>query len=127
MSSRKLLATTLQAVLAFVALAPFVLSQTRPKDPKSVRLYVFDNGVIKGLIGLGSISKGRNRSNSNVGIVIILFDRATIASSLKRYAISSHRPVIHLERFRFQKGLPTTAAMALLYALAGLAMLSLLE
>jgi N-acyl homoserine lactone hydrolase len=49
MSTRKLLATTLQAVLAFAALAPFALSQTRPKPPKSVRLYVFDNGVIKGL------------------------------------------------------------------------------
>src|ERR1700687_4052784 len=49
MSSRRLLATTLQAVLAFAALGPFALSQTRPKPPKSVRLYVFDNGVIKGL------------------------------------------------------------------------------
>jgi N-acyl homoserine lactone hydrolase len=49
MCSRKLLATTLQAVLALAALAPFALSQTRPKPPKSVRLYVFDNGVIKGL------------------------------------------------------------------------------
>jgi N-acyl homoserine lactone hydrolase len=49
MCSRKLLATTLEAVLAFAALAPFALSQTRPKPPKSVRLYVFDNGVIKGL------------------------------------------------------------------------------
>jgi len=49
MCSRKLLAATLQAVLAFLALAPLLLSQTRPKPPKSVRLYVFDNGVIKGL------------------------------------------------------------------------------
>jgi glyoxylase-like metal-dependent hydrolase (beta-lactamase superfamily II) len=49
MSSRKLLVTTLQAVLAFAALATFAFSQTRPKPPKSVRLYVFDNGVIKGL------------------------------------------------------------------------------
>jgi glyoxylase-like metal-dependent hydrolase (beta-lactamase superfamily II) len=49
MSSRKLLATTIQAVLAFTALAPFALAQARPKPPKSVRLYVFDNGVIKGL------------------------------------------------------------------------------
>jgi N-acyl homoserine lactone hydrolase len=31
-----------------VALAPFVLSQTRPKHRKSVRLYVFDTGVIQG-------------------------------------------------------------------------------
>lgn len=45
MYSRNLLA----ASLAVAALAPFALSQTRPKPPKSVRLYVFDNGVIKGL------------------------------------------------------------------------------
>jgi glyoxylase-like metal-dependent hydrolase (beta-lactamase superfamily II) len=49
MCSRKLLATTLQAAAVFLALAPLLISQTRPKPPKSVRLYVFDNGVIKGL------------------------------------------------------------------------------
>jgi len=49
MCFRKFVAVTLQAVLAFLALAPLLLSQTRPKPPKSVRLYVFDNGVIKGL------------------------------------------------------------------------------
>ncbi len=49
MYSRKLLATILQTVAVFLALAPFLLSQTRPKPPKSVRLYIFDNGVIKGL------------------------------------------------------------------------------
>src|SRR6267143_3909266 len=49
MSSRKLIATMLQTLLALAALAPLLLSQTRPKPPKSVRLYVFDNGVIKGL------------------------------------------------------------------------------
>jgi glyoxylase-like metal-dependent hydrolase (beta-lactamase superfamily II) len=49
MPSGKLLATTLQTVLAFTALAPLTLSQTRPEPPKSVRLYVFDNGAIKGL------------------------------------------------------------------------------
>ncbi len=49
MNSRKLLATTVQALVAFLALAPFLLSQTRPNSPKSVRLYIFDNGVIKGL------------------------------------------------------------------------------
>ena len=49
MCFRKFLATTLQALIAFLVLAPFLLSQTRPKPPKSVRLYVFDNGVIKGL------------------------------------------------------------------------------
>src|SRR5580704_5016179 len=45
MHSPKLLA----ALLAIAALAPLALSQTRPKPPKSVRLYIFDNGVIKGL------------------------------------------------------------------------------
>jgi N-acyl homoserine lactone hydrolase len=49
MCSRKLIATMLQAVAVFLALAPLLLSQTGPKPPKSVRLYVFDNGVIKGL------------------------------------------------------------------------------
>jgi glyoxylase-like metal-dependent hydrolase (beta-lactamase superfamily II) len=49
MCSRKLLATMLQAVAAFLALAPLLLSQTGSKPPKSVQLYVFDNGVIKGL------------------------------------------------------------------------------
>ena len=49
MYSRKLLATILQTVAVFLALAPFLFSQTRPKPPKSVRLYIFDNGVIKGL------------------------------------------------------------------------------
>src|SRR5260370_2819319 len=49
MYSRKLLAAMVQAVAAFLTLAPLLLSQTRPKPPKSVRLYVFDNGVIKGL------------------------------------------------------------------------------
>jgi len=49
MCSRKLIATVLQAVAVFLVLAPLLLSQTRPKPPKSVRLYVFDNGVIKGL------------------------------------------------------------------------------
>src|SRR5690349_18786051 len=45
MSFRKFLATT----LALMALAPFALSQNRPKPPKSVRLYIFDNGMITGL------------------------------------------------------------------------------
>jgi N-acyl homoserine lactone hydrolase len=49
MYSRKIVATTLQVVLVFLALDPFLLSQTRPKPPNSVQLYVFDNGVIKGL------------------------------------------------------------------------------
>jgi N-acyl homoserine lactone hydrolase len=49
MPSRKLFATMLQAVLAFASLAHVALSQTSPKPPKSVRLYVFDNGVIQGL------------------------------------------------------------------------------
>src|SRR6201982_3427577 len=46
---RKVLAAALLPVLAFLALTPFLLSQTRPQAPKSIRLYVFDNGVIKGL------------------------------------------------------------------------------
>jgi N-acyl homoserine lactone hydrolase len=49
MCFRKVVAVTVQVVVAFLVLAPFLLSQTRPKPPKSVRLYVFDNGVIKGL------------------------------------------------------------------------------
>jgi len=51
MSSRKLLVTTLQAVLVLAVLSPFGHSQTRPKPPKSVRLYVFDNGMITGFTG----------------------------------------------------------------------------
>lgn len=49
MCFRKFVVATLQAVLAFLVFTPFLLSQTRPKPPKSIRLYVFDNGVIKGL------------------------------------------------------------------------------
>ena len=49
MRFHKVVAATLEALVAFLVLAPFLLSQTRPKPPKSVRLYVFDNGVIKGL------------------------------------------------------------------------------
>jgi N-acyl homoserine lactone hydrolase len=46
---RRVLSPTIRAVVVFLAFAPFLLSQTRAKPPKSVRLYVFDNGVIKGL------------------------------------------------------------------------------
>jgi hypothetical protein len=49
MHFRKVLTAALLSVFAFLALTPFLLSQNRPKPPKSVRLYVFDNGVIKGL------------------------------------------------------------------------------
>jgi N-acyl homoserine lactone hydrolase len=49
MSIRKLLAATVHATLMFAAVAPFAFSQPHPKPPKSVRLYIFDNGVIKGL------------------------------------------------------------------------------
>lgn len=49
MYHRKVLAPALLAVLACLALTPFLLSQTRGKPPKTVRLYVFDNGVIKGI------------------------------------------------------------------------------
>ena len=47
MLSRKIFATTLSAVLAFAVLAPSAYAQAKPKPPKSVRLYVFDNGMIK--------------------------------------------------------------------------------
>jgi N-acyl homoserine lactone hydrolase len=47
MSFRKLLATALQGVLAFAALVPVAPAQTRPAPPKTVRLYVLDNGTIK--------------------------------------------------------------------------------
>src|SRR4029077_19411528 len=47
MSSRKRFALTLGALMAFAVLAPSAYPQTRPKPPKSVRLYVFDNGIIK--------------------------------------------------------------------------------
>jgi glyoxylase-like metal-dependent hydrolase (beta-lactamase superfamily II) len=47
MSSRKPFAITLGALMAFAVLAPSAYPQTRPKPPKSVRLYVFDNGIIK--------------------------------------------------------------------------------
>ena len=33
----------------FLTSVPFAAAQTAPKPPKSVRLYVFDCGVIKGL------------------------------------------------------------------------------
>src|ERR1700675_1497029 len=49
MSSRKLIVAMLRTLLALAALAPFGFSQTRPKPPKSARLYAFCNGVIKGL------------------------------------------------------------------------------
>jgi N-acyl homoserine lactone hydrolase len=49
MFSAKRLSTRLPAVIALAALATFALSQTPPAPPKSVRLYVFDNGSIKGL------------------------------------------------------------------------------
>ena len=45
---RKVLSVNIQAVVIFLAFSSFLLSQT-PPPPKSVRLYVFDNGVIKGL------------------------------------------------------------------------------
>src|SRR5579872_2967691 len=47
MSSRKRCATTLGALMALAVVAPFAFPQTRPKPPQSVRLYVFDNGIIK--------------------------------------------------------------------------------
>src|SRR6266446_6115367 len=47
MFSRKLFAMTLHALMAFAVLAPSASPQARPKPPKSVRFYVFDNGIIK--------------------------------------------------------------------------------
>src|SRR5580765_5876705 len=47
MFSRKFFALTLHALMAFVVPAPSAYPQARPKPPKSVRLYVFDNGIIK--------------------------------------------------------------------------------
>jgi len=47
MLSRKVFTTILSAVLAFAILAPSAYSQAKPKPPKSVRLYVIDNGIIK--------------------------------------------------------------------------------
>jgi glyoxylase-like metal-dependent hydrolase (beta-lactamase superfamily II) len=47
MSSVKRFAMTLGALMAFAVLGPCAYPQTRPKPPKSVRLYVFDNGIIK--------------------------------------------------------------------------------
>ena len=44
MPRRKFFAMILPVLLAGLAAA-----QTPPKPPKSVRLYVFDNGVIKGI------------------------------------------------------------------------------
>ncbi|SRR5579885_633567 len=47
MNRTRTLAISLKVVLALIALATLVFSQTPPKPPKSVRLYVFDNGVAK--------------------------------------------------------------------------------
>ena len=49
MSARRFLATTFGAAFVLAALAPIALSQSRPQPSRSVRLYVFDNGLIKGL------------------------------------------------------------------------------
>jgi len=47
MSSRQRFVMTLGALTAFAVLALSAYPQTRPKPPKSVRIYVFDNGIIK--------------------------------------------------------------------------------
>ncbi len=41
--------TTRVLASLFLASVPLALAQTAPKPPKSVRLYVFDCGSIKGL------------------------------------------------------------------------------
>jgi glyoxylase-like metal-dependent hydrolase (beta-lactamase superfamily II) len=46
MFSRRLFAMTLDALMAFAVL-PSAYPQARPKPSNSVRLYVFDNGIIK--------------------------------------------------------------------------------
>ena len=47
MSYRKRCPKTLCSLIAMAILAPSAHPQARPKPPKSVRLYVFDNGIIK--------------------------------------------------------------------------------
>src|SRR5262249_39273675 len=47
MNFRKLFTVILHAVMVCAILAPSAYSQSRPKPPKSVRLYIFDNGIIK--------------------------------------------------------------------------------
>lgn len=47
MLSRKLFATTLSAALTLAVLAPSASAQAKPKPPKSPRLYIIDNGIIK--------------------------------------------------------------------------------
>ena len=49
MSFHKLLASAIPLALVLTAAAPFADAKARQKPPKTVRLYVFDNGVIKGL------------------------------------------------------------------------------
>lgn len=47
MLSRKFFALSLSALLAMAALTPSASAQVKPKPPKSVRLYIIDNGIIK--------------------------------------------------------------------------------
>jgi len=49
MSTRKMSSITVASVLVALTGVPPAMAQARAKPPKSVRLYVFDNGVIKGL------------------------------------------------------------------------------
>jgi N-acyl homoserine lactone hydrolase len=49
MSYHKLFASAIPLALVLTAAVPFADAKARPKPPKTVRLYVFDNGVIKGL------------------------------------------------------------------------------
>src|SRR5258708_18727174 len=49
MSLHKRFASLVPLALALTVAAPFAHAQKHPKPPKTVRLYVFDNGVIKGL------------------------------------------------------------------------------
>ncbi|HEV2201938.1 MAG TPA: N-acyl homoserine lactonase family protein [Bryobacteraceae bacterium] len=49
MSLHKRFANLIPLALVLTVGVPFAQAQKRPKPPKTVRLYVFDNGVIKGL------------------------------------------------------------------------------
>ena len=78
------------ALLAFLALTPFLFSQTRPKPPKSVRLYVFDNGVIK---GLDPATQGEIviRTQKDESRHLILFHATAIDVYLRNFALRAQQ------------------------------------
>jgi hypothetical protein len=91
MCFRKFVVATLQAVLAFLVFTPFLLSQTRPKPPKSVRLYVFDNGVIKGLDPATFHFKREELATTDMVVCSYLIVQYCFS---QRLADSTGRPVI---------------------------------